>query len=245
MENYKKVNLILLIILFLNILVAAIKIILGLSIDSNSLLADGFHGVTDSSSNIISIIGIKFASKPADKKHPYGHQKYETIASMFIGLLLFYITIQIVLNAINYTVSDKVYSLNGIYILIGTLVINILISIYEYKLGKKYNSEVLVADSIHTRSDILISFGVIVSIILIRFGVSPIIDPIFSVIIAVIILISCIQILKSTISILVDSKVIDEKKIKEIVYNTNKDIKDVHNVRSRGKNNHIYIDMHI
>lgn len=245
--RYRKISQTLLIIFFLNLIVAFAKIILGIYYQLNSLLADGFHAITDCSSNIIGLIAIKFAAKPADEKHPYGHQKFETIASMIIGFILLIITYQIIYRAIKWFINPLTPEVDffSLILIAITFIINLFISIYEYRRGKKLQSEVLIADSIHTRSDLLISFGVILITILIILNVPPIIDPILSLIIALFIFYSCMQIIKSATSILVDSKTIDHRNIEAIVYRANKDIIDVHKIRSRGTNNHIYIDLHL
>lgn len=239
--------LVLYVILIANLLVALVKIFFGITLKVNSLTADGLHAITDSSSSIIGIIAVKIASKPADKNHPYGYDKFETIASMFIGLMLLYITGQIIYNAINWFLHPHVpdFSYLGLSFLIMTLGINIFIATYENRRGKALNSEVLVSDSLHTKMDIYISLGVIVTMVMIKLGLPAIIDPILSLLIALVVLKSCIKILKATISVLVDKKVIDEEKIMEIVYEVDPDIINIHKIRSRGRNNYFYIDMHI
>jgi cation diffusion facilitator family transporter len=88
MNYYRKVGKVLKIIFIANIIVALTKIIVGSMMNYSSLLADGYHAITDSTSNIIALIGIKISSKPPDKHHPYGHYKFETIAGFFIMLLI-------------------------------------------------------------------------------------------------------------------------------------------------------------
>lgn len=243
----KKILWVLYIILFANLLVASIKIYLGIRLKINSLMADGFHAITDSSANIIAIIGIHLAYKPADNDHPYGYYKFETIASMIIGLILFYITGKITYNAISWFIKPIIpeYSFPGIITLFTALGINIFISIYEYHQGKKLHSEVLIADSIHTKTDVFISIGVISTIIGIKLGLPAIIDPIVSLVIAVFVFLSSYEILKKTIRILVDKKAIDENKIMNIVYQIDKDIINIHKIKSRGSNNYLFIEMHM
>jgi len=247
MKRYQKISRVLSIIFISNITIAIIKISLGLLYKLNSLTADGFHALTDSSSNIIGLIGIKFASKPPDAKHPYGHRKYETIASLMIGIILFYITMHIIYRAIKWFLNPITPNINFISIIpiFCTFIINLFISVYEYKQGKILKSEVLISDSIHTRSDLLISFGVIVTSVLIILKVPSIIDPILSLMIALFIFYSCMQILKATTSILVDSNIIDHEKIIEVIYQEDPNILDVHKIRSRGSEDYIYIDLHI
>ena len=88
-SDFKKVQQILFIILLVNLLVAALKIIIGSIIKSASMTADGFHSISDASSNVIGLISIHFASKPEDEGHPYGHNKYETLAGLLISIMLF------------------------------------------------------------------------------------------------------------------------------------------------------------
>lgn len=247
MDKYKKITKVLVWIFVANLIVAMIKLGFGYFLNINSLTADGFHALTDTFSNIIGIIGIKLSSKPADDEHPYGHQKFETIAGMCIGFLLLGIIFQIIQNAIKWFISpvELEVSIPTIIALALTIIINIFVATYEYRAGKKLNSDVLISDSIHTKSDIFISSGVLVALILIKLNLPSIIDPILSLIIAVFIFKSCLEIFKMTIGVLVDKKVVDEKLIIEILEETEKEIINVHKIRSRGKLDHIFIDLHI
>jgi cation diffusion facilitator family transporter len=247
MEKYKKISRILWLVMFGNIFIATIKIIIALKFNSNSLLADGYHALTDSASNIIGIIGIGFASKPADEKHPYGYQKFETIASFFIGILLLFISFQIVREAVNWffnPVVPNVDNMSLIFLGIGVIA-NIIIAKTEYKKGKQLKSEVLMADSIHTRSDIFISTGVILTLILIKLGLPPIIDPLLSLVIAFLVFLSCLAIFRETIHILVDKSAVDKNEISKIIYDCGYEIINVHKIRSRGKNDYVFIDLHL
>ena len=79
---------ILAVVLVLNLAVAAAKLAVGWMIDSISMLADGFHSLTDSASNVVGLVGISLAARPPDEDHPYGHRKLETLSALFIGGLL-------------------------------------------------------------------------------------------------------------------------------------------------------------
>ena len=243
---YKKVKLILWIILLANVAVAITKIIVGYLINSASLSADGIHSMSDGMSNIIGIIGITIASKPVDKKHPYGHKKSEIIASLFIGAMLLILGINTFSKGIDRFINPQELTITTISLisLIITIVINFCVTIYEREKGEEYGSYILISDSIHTRSDILISIGVLISLLGIKFGLPIIIDPIISIIISFFILYASYEIFKESISILLDSAVVEEEKIREVV-NSFVEVKDMHKIRSRGSNNDMYIDMHI
>ena len=245
-DNYKKVKKVLLIILIANFIVSFTKIIIGISIKSASMTADGFHSFSDGASNIVGIIGVSMASKPKDKKHPYGHKKFEIIASMFIGGMLLIMAFKIILDAISRFTNPVIPFITNesLLALVGTLIINIFVCIYEYNIGNKLNSHILVSDSIHTRSDIVVSIGVLFSLICVKFGLSPLIDSIASLVVVGVILLSSYEIFKSTTSILVDSAIIDDKDIENIIKSIDI-VRGVHNIRSRGSENDIHIDMHI
>ena len=246
MDNYKKVKQVLWIILFANFAVALLKIIIGNQIKSYSMTADGFHSLSDGASNIVGLIGIFFASKPKDKNHPYGHKKFEIITSLFISGMLFVIAIKIILSAVLRIANPVVpaITIESLIALIITLFINIFVCMYEYRIGTKLNSYVLISDSLHTRSDIFVSLGVLVTLVGVKLGFPVIIESIVPIIISAFIIYSASGIFRLSIGILVDRVAVDEDYIKEIVFEFN-EVRDVHNIRSRGSKSSIYIDMHV
>ena len=244
--NYKKVKQVLLIILFANLGVALLKIIIGNSIKSASMTADGFHSISDGTSNIVGLIGIALASKPIDKEHPYGHNKFEVISGLFIGGMLLFLGFKIIIDAVTRFKNPVTPTITmvSLIVLIVTLLINVLVCTYEYRIGKKLNSYILVSDSLHTKSDIFVSIGVLMTLVGVKLGLPAIIDPIASLIVAGFILHASDEVFKSPIDVLVDKAVIDEDDIKKVIKEF-ESIKGVHNIRSRGSENNVYIDMHI
>jgi cation diffusion facilitator family transporter len=245
-EVYKKIQRILGIILLANLAVAVLKIAVGSLIRSASMTADGFHSLTDGSSNIIGMIGIHLASKPIDEDHPYGHKKFETLAGLFIAGILFAIAGKIILDSILWFAHPPIpqISLESIIVLIGTMIVNILVCVFENKQGKKLNSQILISDAMHTRSDIYISIGVLMTLLGIKLGLPAIIDPVASLIVSGFILRAACGIFKSTSEVLVDKAALDTEKIRELVLSFEQ-VKDAHNIRSRGSKNDLHIDMHI
>ena len=246
MDKYKKVKNILLFILVANLAVTVMKIVVGSLTNSSSVLADGFHSLSDSASNIVGIVGISIAARPKDKTHPYGHTKFEMLSSLFIGMMMVFIALKIVAEAILQIKNPESLNMTTIsfVILIITLIINIIVTKYEYSVGKKVNSYILVSDSLHTKSDVYVSLGVLITLICIKLGFPVIIDKLVSFVVGIFILHGAYEIFKSTISILVDSAVIDENIIREIVVEFS-EIKYIKKIRSRGCENDIYIDMDI
>lgn len=245
-NNMKKVRNILLIILIANIFVAALKITIGSLIKSTSMTADGFHSLSDGTSNVVGLIGIWFASKPVDEDHPYGHKKFETLTGLFIGGMLAVVGINVTINAFKRFFNPVIPSvtLESIITLVITLVINIFVSLIEFKEGKKLNSQILMSDSRHTRSDIYVSIGVLITLLGIKLGLPPIIDSLASIIVAFFIFHAAYEIFKETSAILVDRVAVDSNKIRKILTEF-PDVKDVHQIRSRGRKDDLYIDLHI
>ena len=245
-NNYKKVKQVLWSILFINLGVAFLKILIGSSINSSSMTADGFHSLTDGTSNIVSVIGIWLASRPIDKNYPYGHNKFEIISGLFIGVMLFFLGSKTGLEALSGLKNPVAPAITAVSLiaLVFTLVVNIFVSMYEYRVGKKLNSHVLISDSLHTRSDIFISIGVLVALIGIKCGLPNIIDPIVSLVVSGFIFHASYEIFKSTVDVLVDKAVVDTEEIRRILMEF-EEIKCCHDIRSRGSENNMHIDMHI
>lgn len=246
-DNFNEVRRVLWIILFANIAVAVAKIIMGNFTHSSSMTADGFHSMADGSNNIIGLIGIWIASKPADLEHPYGHRKYETLTGLFIVMMLVYLGFKTIVEAIS-KFSSPVVSLQvtteSLVVMLVTLCINIFISRYEYKKGAELNSTILVSDSMHTKSDIYVTIGVLTTLIAVKLGAPPIVDPIASLIVAGFILYAAYEIFKSASGILVDSNTVDVEEVSKIVLEQ-EGVFGVHKIRSRGMADDIHIDMHV
>lgn len=244
-KQYTQVRNILLGILVLNFLVAAAKIIYGIMTKTSSMTADGYHSLSDGTSNIVGLIGIWIASKPADENHPYGHYKFETLATVIIGLLLFFVSFQILTQAYDRFRNPEIPEINAIsfVVMIVTLLINIAITTYESRKGKELKSVILISDAQNTRSDIYVSLSVIVSLIASKFSLT-IVDTIVAVIIAILIIKAGLEVLIPSINVLSDASVIEPEKIQDIVMGF-PNVIYCHKIRTRGKENYIMLDLHV
>ena len=245
-DNFKEIKKVLWIIMFANIVVAIAKIIMGIIINSSSMTADGFHSITDGSSNIIGLIGIGVAAKPIDDDHPYGHRKFETLTGLFIVGMLVFLGFKIMTSAVTKLMNPvkPEVTIESLIVMIITLCINIFVTKYEHRKGTELNSTILISDSMHTRSDIYVTIGVIITLVAIKLGVPPIVDGIASLIVAIFIFHAAYEIFEGASSILVDSKAVDTEKIEKIVI-VKEGVKGVHKIRSRGTIDDMHIDMHI
>lgn len=245
-DRFRNISKVLWVILFLNIIVAVAKIAMGTYINSESMTADGFHSLTDGSSNVIGIIGIAAASKPIDNDHPYGHRKYETLAGLFIVAMLVFLGFKIIVEAITKIMNPVTpdISAESFVVMLVTLGINIFVTRYEYRKGVELNSTILISDSMHTRSDIYVTIGVIFTLVAIKLGAPPVVDSAASVVVAGFILHAAYEIFKTASGILVDSQAVEASRIERIAL-AQEGVRGVHKIRSRGTVDEIFIDMHV
>ncbi|MBI4699338.1 MAG: cation transporter [Nitrospirae bacterium] len=241
----QKIRRVLLYTLFLNIAVALTKIVYGYRIDSISMFSDGFHSLFDGISNIIGLIGIFIASRPPDKNHPYGHRKYETLSTIAIAVLIFFAGYEILRKSyFGFTSPHSIDVTSLSFIIMAlTLFINTGVMIYEKKKGRELHSDFLLADAMHTNTDIFVSISVVISLVAAKMGY-PVIDIISAVIIALFIAKMGIEVLKSAADVLTDAACIEPNDIREVV-NKVEGVKGCHEIRTRGKEGAVHIDLHI
>jgi len=156
-----------------NILLGLIKIVVGYVYSSISLISDGIHSLSDVITSVIAIVGIKIALKPPDESHPYGHSRFECLFSFFIGLALFFTAYEIGKFAVERILYGEIIEINAIMVAVAifSIVVKELMTRYSLFIGKKLNSQVLIADAYHHRSDALSSVVVLVGLLLQKFGI--------------------------------------------------------------------------
>lgn len=244
-HRLKKVQRVLIIVLFLNLFVAFAKIIYGTLSGTLSMTADGYHSLFDGVSNIVGLVGSFIAARPPDKEHPYGHQKYETLASIFIALLLIYVGFEIFRNALDRFLIHNVPEVTAIsfLVMLGTMCINYLVTRYEYGMGVALRSQVLIADSMHTKSDIYVSLSVIAGLVAIKLGF-PLLDPLIALLISFLIFRSGFRIMGESSKILLDISRLEEEEICRLVLGI-EGVMGCHKIRTRGGMGGVWIDMHL
>jgi cation diffusion facilitator family transporter len=243
--RYRQVSRVLWRVLFLNLIVAASKIALGLASGAVSILSDGFHSLTDTASNIVALVGVRIAGQPPDDDHPYGHRKFETMASVGILIFLLLVLFEVLSAAAERLQSggEPVITPLTFVVMGATFVVNLGVVLYERAAGRRLHSEVLLADAHHTTSDLFISASVIGALIGVRMGYLWL-DPVAALVIAGFIGYACWEIFKSTSGILADRFVIPEEAIREVVSSV-PEVKGCHHIRTRGSNDFVFLDLHV
>ncbi len=238
-------------ILFLNVIVAAAKSAWGLLSGSTAMFADGIHSFTDGSGNIVALIAMKAANKPPDEDHPYGHHKYESFASAAIGLMLCFAAFRVVSGSV---AALSAFARTGVHpkvevtttsfaVMIITLAINLFVVWFETRRGKELGSDVLQADAKHTLSDVWVTLGVLVSLILVKVGV-PIADPIVGLFVAFAIVWAAVEVFKGAHTTFSDQQRLDPREVRTKIMSF-EGVRGCHNIRSRGTGAIIHMDMSI
>ncbi|MEN9245356.1 MAG: cation diffusion facilitator family transporter [Thermostichales cyanobacterium SRBZ-1_bins_19] len=233
--------------LALNVLVFAIKLGLGISMGSLSLIADALHSSTDSASNILALTAMHFSNPEPDEDHPYGHSKFEAIGALGIAAFLAVACLEILKPAVERLLSGAspiAVSDVGFWLMIGDLLINIGVTVYEHERGKALQSRLLLADARHTLSDIWVTLAVLGGLIGVQYGWGWL-DQVMAFPVAFFVCWSAWEVLQENIPILTDHVAIPPKQIRELVMQI-PNVLDCHEVRSRGViGQMVFIEMHM
>lgn len=242
-----RVQRIFILVLALNLSVALAKALFGLLAGSVSMVADAIHSGFDSFSNVVGIVALYFAGRPPDPKHPYGHGKIETLGTLVIGAMLLLTAAGIIFEGYRRLVDTAVPAITPVTVgvMIATLIVNLAVSTYEKRKGEEYRSQILVADSMHTRSDVFVSVAVLGGFLAVRLGY-PQADPIIALAIGLLIARMGLAILYDAAQVLTDAMNLpcDPALIRAVVLDT-PGVTGYHNFRCRGKPGEIFADIHI
>lgn len=244
-DRYTDITRVLYRVLAVNLLVAIAKIALGYATGAISIVSDGYHSLTDSASNVVALVGVAVARRPPDRNHPYGHRKYETMASVGIMLFLIVVIVEVLQTSFQRLMTGgtpRVFP-EGIGLMVATLVVNIFVVSYEQRQGRRLKSEVLLADAKHTRSDVLTSGAVIGALLGVWWGY-PVLDPAAAILVAAFIGHACWGIAQEASRILSDEIVIAEDAVRAVVQSV-PEVLGCEKIRTRGSPDHAFLDLHL
>ena len=232
-------------VLVLNLLVAIAKIALGMFSGAVSILSDGFHSLADASSNVVALVGVAAAQRPADENHPYGHRKYETMAAVGILMFMVIVLVEVAQRALAHLLAPSAPAvvLLGIGTMMATLAINVFVVRYESSAGRRLRSEVLGADAKHTRSDVWTTLAVLAALVGVWLGY-PILDPIAGLVVTVFIGYACWQIAREASGVLADEIVLPEESIRPVVESV-PGVIGTEKIRTRGSADNVFVDLHL
>ncbi|TAN45383.1 MAG: cation transporter [Nitrospirae bacterium] len=245
MDRTAEIKKVLLITLFLNAAVSAAKVIYGYLAGSVAITSDGYHSLFDGVSNVVGLIAIRMASHPPDECHPYGHRKYETVFTIFVGVLMLFTCYGILRDVYKSFAEGTApqIGMNSFALMLATMAVNIFVAVYERRKGDLLRSEFLIADSRHTMTDIYVTLGVMVSLVFISLGY-PMADPIAGMVVGLFVAKAGIGIIRESAETLIDRAQTDKQFIKKIV-ETVAGVSECHDIRTRGTREQVFVDLHL
>ena len=206
-------------ILFLNLAVSLAKLIAGIMAHSLAVISDGLHSSIDAINNVVGLVLLRLAAKEPDEGHPYGHGKIETLGAFCIAGFMFITCYEIGKQAIGRLLADAppAFEITGLTfaVMIGTLIVNVFVVIYEKRAARRYSSEFLYADAVHTQSDVLVTTAVLAGLPFVMKGYLHW-DAILAVFISGFIAWSGFQILQKTVPTLLDAAAVDAEAIRKM-----------------------------
>lgn len=183
-----------------NLALSVAKIMIGLIINSISVMADGFNNLSDAASSVIGFIGISLSRRPADKEHPFGHGRFEYISALVVAILIIQVGLELFQSSLKKVLSPEEIGFNPILtaVLFISIFVKLWLMLFNRKLGRRINSSVMMASSYDARNDAIITSTTVTSAIIAAVtGLK--IDAFIGLLVSAFVIISGIKIVKETI----------------------------------------------
>ena len=187
--------------IILNTLLSIGKILTGIIFNSISVTADGVNNLSDGASSVITLIGFKISSKPADKDHPFGHARMEYLTGLILGIAVILVGVELIKSSFDKIMNPTktIFSIEMIVVLIVSVLIKLWISLFYKKLGDKISSATLKASSTDSRNDVISTIVVILSL-LVSNATGYVVDGYVGILVALFILYSGYDILRDILN---------------------------------------------
>jgi cation diffusion facilitator family transporter len=244
-ERTRAIRRVLIVVLVLNVLVAVAKLAYGLRTGSVALSADGVQSLLDGLANVVGLIGIAVAARPPDLDHPYGHERYETLASMAIAVLMaagVFAIVQSAVERLREGTEPDVTALS-FAILAATMAVNGSVSLWERREARRLSSDLLRADARHTATDVWVSAAVLLGFAGVKAGLAWA-DAAISLAIALMIAWAAWQIVREASLVLTDATLGDARVLMEAVVAT-PGVATAHNLRARSAGGRLWVEVHV
>ena len=184
-----------------NCLLAVGKLAVGAMSASMSITADGINNLSDAASSVVTLVGFKLAERPADKEHPYGHARFEYLASLSVAVIILVIGVELAKGSIKKIIHPAPVEFSPLIaaVLVISILVKLWMMLFYKKIGNKINSAVLAASSDDSRNDVLTTSAVLAAALIEHFT-SFKIDGIMGILVSVFILVSGFGLAKETLS---------------------------------------------
>lgn len=185
-----------------NLIICIVKIIVGVISSSLSILADGINNLSDAGASIVTLIGFKIASKPADEDHPFGHQRMEYLSGLLVSILILMIGGTLLVDSVKQLINPNVMEISKItfIVLVFSIIVKLVQMLFYRSLGKDINSTTLIATGVDSLNDCITTTAVIVGLLIFHLTGFTRIDGIIGLLVAGFIIVSGIKLLKDTIN---------------------------------------------
>jgi cation diffusion facilitator family transporter len=202
-----------------NLFLIVIKLVFGFLGNSQALIADGIHSISDFSTDVVAFFGYRTSTQPADEDHPFGHGRFEYLTSIAIGIFVFVLGAGIVYNTFN--IEEVYVPKNIVAIAIAiTIILKYLVSNHLISKGNEYKNKILISSGIESRADVLTSIVVMITFILSKFqssiGFLVYADAFGSFIVGLFILNTAVHIIRDSAMDIIGKVEVDEELVQEV-----------------------------
>ena len=229
-----------------NTFLIVMKFIVGFISGSVSILSEAIHSLMDLLAAVIAFFSVRVSDNPPDKKHPYGHGKFENLSGVIEALLILVAAGWIIFEAIRkFRGNEAVESIGlGSLVMFISAGVNILVSRRLYKVARQTDSVALEADALHLKTDVYTSLGVGIGLLLIWITKVHILDPIIAILVALMIIKEAYELLSRAFSPLLDSSW-SKNELNELINHLNSMGVKYHDLKTRKAGSYRFVDFHL
>jgi len=235
--------------MFLNVVLVLLKFLVGFLSNSQVIIADAVHSLSDFVSDAFVLVGIRISSKPADETHQYGHHRFENLFTIIVGLILVFAAVFLGHNAIVSIITKEYNNRDNLWIVFSVALFSIFSKEYMFqktkKIGEKFNSEMIIANAWHHRSDAFSSIAAATGILgsIIGFGIA---DPIAAMFVGIMIVKVGLELIIKNVNTLMDASISrDTFKLIRRSIESVPEVIEYHNLKARYIGPYIYCELHI
>lgn len=226
------------------------KLWAGLAMGSAAVISEAIHSGLDLVAAIIAFLAVRQSGKPADEDHPYGHGKFENLASIVEALLILAAALGIFIQSVPrlFQGGGEIHSLGlGAVVMIISALVNTFISKILIKTGQETESPALIADGWHLRTDVYTSLGVLVGLGAIHLTGYTILDPIIAIVVGLLIIKAAVDLIRNSMGSMLDSSLPSEEEevIKRVLAGYSGQFIEYHGLRTRKAGQYRHVDLHL
>lgn len=215
-----------------NLVVSLAKLTAGLMTGSLALISEALHSTTDLANNVLAWFAMRIADQPPDEDHPYGHAKFETLSIFVLGTLLSVLAVEILLGVVRRGAPEQVATSSlALGVMIGSLVFQIALAIWQMRAAHRLDSELLRADAAHTISDSATTVATIIGWQLAAYGFAWL-DSVVAVLVAGFVLVLAYRLFRRAVPILVDGAAVQPEELRAVALQVD-GVEEVGRARSR------------